>query len=163
MTVAYRTVLHRFYRSSKRHALGRASTLRMQDGAPVDVLVEDVSASGCRLSGTPDLRPHEAILIGLAGLGSRPARIVWMQEGEAGCRFDMPLSDGELARAQQAGVVVTAMFDRVQDAMPDRALVSTDARASGEPRVRLAIICLAAVMSWALVAAILLIGWRLAA
>jgi hypothetical protein len=47
--------------------------------------------------------------------------------------------------------------------MPDRALVSTDARASGEPRVRLAIICLAAVMSWALVAAILLIGWRLAA
>jgi hypothetical protein len=127
----------------------------------MDVLVEDVSATGCRLSGVRDLGLHEAVLIGLAGLGARPARVVWAQDGQAGCHFDVPLSAAELERAQEAGVVVRSLFPLTMS--PGK---PTDMNLAGEPgaptpRARLIVICLAAMASWLILGAVALVLWRL--
>lgn len=165
MTAPYRTVLHRFYRSFKRHAMNRVSTLRGDDGTPIDVMLEDVSASGCRISGSPALVPHEAVMIGLAGLGARPARIVWSQDGRAGCRFDIALSAAEFERTQEGGTVITGAFPLTVAPTRPAALALTQ-EAGAEPRLqsrtRLAIICLAALTSWGMMAVALMIGWRIA-
>lgn len=169
MTGSYRTQLHRFYRAARRQELGRPSTLRADDGAPVDVLLEDVSTSGCRISGVPELAQGEAILIGLAGVGARLARVIWTEENRAGCHFDAPLSAEEFARTQQAGTVVSGAFSVRAPAGPAPASPEPDLapalaiEPSLPPRTRLTAILLAALLSWCLVAALILIGMRLAA
>jgi hypothetical protein len=119
-------------------------------------LVEDVSATGCRLSGAPELGAHETVLIGLAGLGARPARVVWAQDGQAGCHFDAPLSAAELERTQQAGVVVvTGLFPQRQAAAAEPGPEDASTLPSG---IRLAIIGVAALSSWALLALAVFVG-----
>lgn len=153
MTAPYRTILHRFYRSANRHDVQRASTLRSGDGTPVDVLLEDVSTSGCRISGAPDLRPGEAILIGLAGVGARPAHIVWAGEGEAGCAFDQPLGAEELDKVQRAQTVITGDF-------PAAPVIAEGREPRLRFRARLGVIALAIVLTWSVVAGLALAAWR---
>lgn len=110
MKPPYRPRLHRFYRAASRLALRRASTLRTADGAPRDVWLEDVSLTGCSLSGVPPLVPGASVLVGLSGVGARGGRVVWVQDGRAGCLFDLPLSPAEFDLAKQAGIIVRANF-----------------------------------------------------
>lgn len=161
MTAPYRTQLHRFYRAARRQELHRVSTLRAEDGAPIDVLLEDVSTSGCRISGVPDLAQGEAILIGLAGVGARLARIIWIEDNRTGCHFDAPLSAEEFATTQQAGTVISGAFP----VKVEPALITASSDLAIEPPmprvIDLKVILLAALLSWCLVAAIVAIGWRL--
>ncbi|BBD98569.1 PilZ domain-containing protein [Sphingobium amiense] len=145
MNAPYHTVLHRFHRSSERLDVSRASTLRLDDGDPLDVLLEDVAVGGCRISGVRDLAPQEAIMIGLAGVGSRPARVVWSQGGQAGCEFDQALTFRELEETQAAGNVVTGNFAtfRVQ---AEAALFAEQPKLSR--RARLAVLAVAVIASW---------------
>lgn len=110
MKPPYRPRLHRFYRAASRLALRRASTLRTADGAPADVWLEDVSLTGCSLSGVPPLAPGASVLVGLAGVGARAGRVIWVRDGRAGCLFDLPLSAAEFDLAKQAGIIVRANF-----------------------------------------------------
>ncbi|QGP77687.1 PilZ domain-containing protein [Sphingobium sp. CAP-1] len=158
MTGSYRTRLHRFYRAARRQQLQRVSTLRADDGAPVDVLLEDVSMSGCRISGAVDLTPGEAIWIGLAGVGTRAARIIWAESGRAGCHFIDPLSAAEFDQTHQASSVVATLFP----ARPAPAFIAP-AEPEDAPRpsrAGLKPMLLAALFCGGLVA--VLIGWRIA-
>lgn len=110
MKPPYRPRLHRFYRAASRLALRRASTLRTADGAPVDVWLEDVSLTGCSLSGVPSLVPGASVMVGLSGVGARAGRVIWARDGRAGCLFDVPLSAAEFDLAKQAGIIVRANF-----------------------------------------------------
>lgn len=145
MNAPYHTVLHRFHRSSERHDVSRASTLRLDDGDPIDVLLEDVAVGGCRISGVQGLNPQEAILIGLAGVGSRSARIVWAQGGQAGCEFDQALTYSELEETQAAGNVITGNFATFRVKAEHASLVE-------EPKLsrpaRLVVLAVAVIASW---------------
>lgn len=145
MNAPYHTILHRFHRSSERHDVSRASTLRLDDGDPIDVLLEDVAVGGCRISGVQGLNPQEAILIGLAGVGSRPAQVVWAQGGQAGCEFDQALTYTELEETQAAGNVITGNFAAYRVKAQGEALVE-------EPKLsrpaRLVVLAVAVIASW---------------
>ena len=145
MNAPYHTVLHRFHRSSERHDVSRASTLRLDGGEPLDVLLEDVAVGGCRISGVGDLAPQEVIMIGLAGVGSRAARVVWSQGGQAGCEFDQALTYRELEETQAAGNVVTGNFATFK-VQAQNAHLTEDPKFS--PRARLAVLAVAVVASW---------------
>ncbi|MDO7833840.1 PilZ domain-containing protein [Sphingobium sp. HBC34] len=155
MTGPYRTQLHRFYRAARRQDVHRPSTLRADDGVPVDVLLEDVSITGCRIAGVPDMARGEAILIGLAGVGARLARVIWIEESRAGCHFDAPLSAEEFARTQQAGTVVSGAF-------PARTIQPAVAKAppapATEPRMSAHIRMKAILLATLLLAMLILIG-----
>jgi hypothetical protein len=145
MNASYHTVLHRFHRTSERLDVSRASTLRIDDGEALDVLLEDVAVGGCRISGVRDLAPQEAIMIGLAGVGSRSARVVWSQGGQAGCEFDQALTYRELEETQAAANVVTGNFATFK--------VQAEIASFAEPPklsrpARLAVLAAAVVVSW---------------
>ncbi|EGD58445.1 hypothetical protein Y88_0500 [Novosphingobium nitrogenifigens DSM 19370] len=63
----------------------RRSTVRMV-GATLDL-----SCDGARLSTPERLRVGETLWITLPGLPPRQASVVWVDNFEAGCRFEQPL------------------------------------------------------------------------
>jgi len=96
-------------RSAERHDLAADATLRGADHVPVDVLVVDLSQTGC-LFVTAEPLPMEAIVtIGIAGVGLREAHIVRNQDIRFGCTFLTPLTSAELAAGLAASETV-ALF-----------------------------------------------------
>lgn len=84
-------------RSAERHDLGADATVRGPDRVPIDVLVADLSLTGCLFVSTEPLKIDGIITIGIAGVGLREARIVRNQDVRFGCTFLVPLSEAELA------------------------------------------------------------------
>lgn len=84
-------------RSAERHDLGADATVRGPDRVPIDVLVADLSRTGCLFVSTEPLHVDGVITIGIAGVGLREARIVRNQDVRFGCTFLIPLTDAELA------------------------------------------------------------------
>jgi len=84
-------------RSAERHDLGADATVRGPDRVPIDVLVADLSRTGCLFVSTEPLQIDGIITIGIAGVGLREARIVRNQDVRFGCTFLVPLSEAELA------------------------------------------------------------------
>lgn len=124
MAASHRTSLHRFYRTAPRRWLGRPSTLRGQDGTPTDVQIDDLSTKGCRLTTAPGLALHDHIHIGLPGIGSRAAQIMWLGDGVAGCQFAVPLTAQDVERVQETRSIVARIFNiapPVDGAAPTRA------------------------------------------
>ncbi|RYY24281.1 MAG: PilZ domain-containing protein [Sphingomonadales bacterium] len=75
------------------------STLRVPDGNPIDVTVEDFSQTGFRFTAAVDLPIGTLVSLGLSGAGSRAARIVRQNRNSYGCTFMVALSDADIARA----------------------------------------------------------------
>lgn len=71
--------------------------MRGPDHVPVDVLVADLSQTGCLFVTTEPLAIDAIITIGIAGVGLREAHIVRNQDVRFGCTFLTPLTDAELA------------------------------------------------------------------
>jgi hypothetical protein len=153
--------LYRLDRTSERLPIGRASTLRGPDGDPIDVRIEDLSTTGCRLSTPISVEADEEIMIGLPGVGMRAARVIWQQEGEAGCAFTAPLAYAEVQATRTSETLMHVDFQPLPvpsialDAPLDREIIS--------PRMRLAVILVAAITAWALIAALASGGYFLAA
>jgi hypothetical protein len=94
--------LYRDSRWAERHPVELDATLRDPDWSPVDVMVEDLSESGFRVTTANDMPVGAEIGLGLAGIGMRQARVVRRAESLYGCEFLAPLSHAEL-RAALAG------------------------------------------------------------
>jgi len=75
------------------------STLRVPDGKPIDVTVEDFSRTGFRFTTNLDLPLGTLVSLGLSGAGSRAARIVRRRGNGYGCAFMVALSEEDIARA----------------------------------------------------------------
>ncbi|WP_066800051.1 PilZ domain-containing protein [Sphingomonas soli] len=75
------------------------STLRVPDGKPIDVTVEDFSRTGFRFISEADLPIGTLVSLGLSGAGSRAARIVRRRDNVYGCAFMVALSADDMARA----------------------------------------------------------------
>lgn len=86
-------------RFASRGELGRPGTIRMQDSAPLTILVRDLTRDGCRIATDAELPAGIDVQIGLAHVGLTSGRIVWRSETDYGCRFDAPLAPGMVTAA----------------------------------------------------------------
>lgn len=89
-------------RGSKRFRVAFDATLRDPLHAPLDVVVEDLSASGFRVLTSADLAVRVEIGLGLAGIGMHRARVVRREKGVYGCEFVTPLTSNDLRIALSA-------------------------------------------------------------
>jgi hypothetical protein len=89
-------------REAERHRVEFDATLRDPAFVPLDVVVEDLSTGGFRIVTSTTLPLAAEIGLGLAGIGTHRARIVWRSEGVYGCEFLTPLKDDELRTALSA-------------------------------------------------------------
>ena len=80
-------------RSRDRLAVDRRAVLRLE-GRVEAILLEDLTAGGCRFLCDADLPLAAAISIGIAGVGHTPAHVVWRSGASYGCAFDRPLPAG---------------------------------------------------------------------
>jgi hypothetical protein len=86
-------------RTAERRATDAPSTMRADGGAPVDVVVLDISRSGIRIQTDADLGIGQEISIGLAGAGVTRAYVAWARRNEYGCAFERPMAPEEEAAA----------------------------------------------------------------
>lgn len=169
---AYATTFYRVGRDSDRFALQRPSTARLEDGAPRDVAMEDVSQTGCRISGAPDLAAGDMIRIGLAGIGAQAAEVIWADDGMTGCRFDQPLSLADLEKTRSAQTLVEGMFPTFTPApLPSVASPAEELQIEVEQpraprlrfRARMVVLFAAALGAWGIFGAVGYLAWRLLA
>lgn len=132
-------------RFAERGELGRPGTVRMDDSAPLAVLVRDLTRDGCRIATDAELPPGVGVHIGLAHVGLTAGRIVWRSETDYGCRFDVPLAPGMVTAA--LGPSNIALFPEIAD-------VRLQGSTKLGPRTNLAIICALAAGTWAVAIAI---------
>lgn len=130
-------------RTVNRTVAERASTVRQDDGIPVDMIIDDLSYGGCRMSGDIGLYAGDRITIGLPGIGVRSAQVVWAKDGSTGLTFDVPLSREDIMVTRQVDTLIDGRFtitdSRAETADEDEIL---------SPRRRLGIIVAAAVCTW---------------
>ncbi|KEQ49359.1 PilZ domain-containing protein [Sphingobium chlorophenolicum] len=96
-------------RVSNRQKLLRPSTLRLRE-RPFDVVIDDLSDEGCRISAPVALAAGQAVSLGLPGVGTCTARVIWSDGKTAGCQFDQPLLAGQIEKIRLAHTVVAASF-----------------------------------------------------
>lgn len=103
-------------RYSQRRAVGAEATLRTGRAIPHDVVVQDLSVSGCRFASADMFSDGARISIGIAGLGVHQARIVRREGRLHGCEFVQPLTPAQVMIAGQAQTVHRTAFVTVDAA-----------------------------------------------
>ncbi|PVX31061.1 PilZ domain-containing protein [Sphingomonas pokkalii] len=148
-------------RWTERHQVELEATLRDSAWAPLDVVIEDVSPGGFRVVAGAQMAVGDKIALGVAGLGTREARVVWGDEGIYGCEFIVPLSKEDLHTAVSAPAASPIAFPKTP--LPTPQATGVDAgtnRAMDEDRLpiraRVAAIVVSAFLAWVFVFAI---GW----
>lgn len=133
-------------RSAERHDLAADATVRGADRVPIDVLVADLSRTGCLFVSTEPLAVDTIITIGIAGVGLREARIVRNQDVRFGCTFLLPLTEAELAAGLAESETVALFPTDARHGTPDAPLPAV----TKLPRhLRLAVFTGLALASWA--------------
>ncbi|MEZ0497953.1 PilZ domain-containing protein [Sphingomonas sp. IW22] len=104
-------------RGGARMGIDRETTLRV-DAVPMDAQVENLSPMGFAIVTDAILEVGREVCIGLPGVGSRPARVVWIGKGQVGCAFDRPLRPNELALAFRGDVVARPLVEMWENRLP---------------------------------------------
>jgi hypothetical protein len=139
-------------RGSKRFRVEFDATLRDPLHAPLDVVVEDLSASGFRVLTPADLAVGVEIGLGLAGIGTHRARVVRHENGAYGCEFVTPLTSAALDIALSAPSSAPVALPRMGPWGPVRGNTNLDESPVKKlPRpVRLLVIVAGAIACWIL-------------
>jgi len=109
----FKPIQARIWNSNRWHertSVQRRTTLRDEGGTASDVILEDLSLTGFRMSSTDTVVPGQSILVGLEGVGVRAAKVVWSKDDAAGCEFDNPISRSEMDATMNASVVIANAF-----------------------------------------------------
>lgn len=70
-------------------------------GAPIDITLSDVSTGGCRFPAEAGkLKPGSPIQIYVGGSGPHRASVRWLENGEIGVSFMMPLEQDFIDKIQ---------------------------------------------------------------
>lgn len=104
-------------RARDRLAVDRRAVLRF-GGTVEQIVLEDMTAGGCRFFCEADLPLAAAVSIGIAGVGHTPARLAWRSGASYGCAFDRPLPAGAVtseAPDNVARIAQAAPFGRFED------------------------------------------------
>ncbi|MFS0773306.1 PilZ domain-containing protein [Sphingomonas sp. 1P08PE] len=98
-------------RASDRQPVNLDGTLRKQDDhRPLDVMIEDLSSTGFRMSCGEPLALDATVSIGIAGLGRHTARVVRSAAPYYGCRFVSPVDIAGIDTAAPVANIVAADF-----------------------------------------------------
>lgn len=102
-------------RGSERYAVGLNATLRDRITRPHDVMIEDLSLTGFRLSGGPALEVGAQASIGFAGIGVHQAQVMRRDGSGYGCEFVTPITREMLVHALDVGPVAPIAFPTSSD------------------------------------------------
>ncbi|WP_010543516.1 PilZ domain-containing protein [Sphingomonas elodea] len=155
--------LYQDARWAERHPVELEATLRDSDWSPVDVTIEDLSHGGFRVVAGASLSVGDMIALGIAGIGTREAKVVWGTAGIYGCEFAAALSNEELRTAVSGPVATPIIFPKTPLPTPPQSPPVVEgwtapADEKFSMRTRLAIITGSAVIAWMLVFGL---GWGL--
>jgi hypothetical protein len=100
-------------RSLDRRDVEIDATIRDQFSRPVDVTVTNLSRAGFAVEAEIELTVDAELGIGIAGIGIRPATVIWRAGQLYGCRFTRALTPSDFERALVAENVVTAAFNQI--------------------------------------------------
>lgn len=104
-------------RAADRQTVNLDGTLRQEDDCrPVDVTIDDLSATGFRMTCAERLPVNAMVSVGIAGLGRHSARVVRSSGEQYGCRFLVPL-DVQGRVVAPADTIVAADFRRADGGM----------------------------------------------
>lgn len=95
---------------SDRVPIDRPGTLRDQARRPIDVVVENLSATGCLFLLDQALELGALVSIGIPGIGVRHARISRVEQPQYACAFLAPVGPSEIAAARSAETIVARAF-----------------------------------------------------
>ncbi|WP_445192446.1 PilZ domain-containing protein [Sphingomonas sp. Tas61C01] len=144
--------LYRDERTADRQPVSLDATLRKPDQRPVDILIEDLSAGGFRMTTIEALSLGDAISVGISGIGRREARVVRRSGSSYGCEFDAAVAVAEIERAQTVETIVHADFGTVPAGIAgDPALDPFEQRIR---RLRGPILAVATVAPWVAIGAV---------
>jgi len=150
MQAAIYGTLYTRARTSERLMLGRSSTLRTADGAPIDVVIEDLSVTGCRIRTSLQMHKGEEVVIGLPGVGTRRGHVAWSDGTEIGCEFEAPLTAAQVHETRTTETLIEGQFATLS--IPVVAAPANNEGNRFSPRFRLVSIVAAAIFAWLLVA-----------
>lgn len=97
-------------RRADRETLDVAGTLRHVRNVPIDVIVEDLSATGFRMRTQATLNLQEKVTIGIPGIGQRAAYVVRHTAEGFGCEFVEAIDPRLVTIPSTAQSVVEADF-----------------------------------------------------
>lgn len=151
-STSIRALMWETRRSSERLPVERVSTLR-SGNAPSDVMIDNMSLTGFRMSGVHGLHEGDLIRVGLAGVGVRDATVIWLGEAIAGCSFAIPITPAEFECTISANTVIEAKFS-ADPAVPEQVKEKggNDEVKSGKQGLRA--FFSAIILSWAAVVAL---------
>lgn len=145
-------------RSSERFDVGVDATLRGVDMLPIDVLVVNLSSTGCAIETPARLEKGAAVRLGLGQAGICEAKIVRRQGKIYGCEFVSPMSQADVAKALSADTVVMTDFGTRRLAGGSVGVDLPEPYVDKLPlTVRIAIMVLASVTIWVMI--VLTLGW----
>jgi hypothetical protein len=128
----------------------RAATLRDASGEPLDVIVDNLSISGCLITTDLALVEGDPISIGIPGVGARDAWISRVDAPRYGCAFARPISDAEVSAARSANSLVDGIFQSPPVSGSD-VQHAPDQEWRLRSRTKVAIIVGASALLWALI------------
>ncbi|WP_162236177.1 MULTISPECIES: PilZ domain-containing protein [unclassified Sphingomonas] len=102
-------------RDDDRVSVGRACVLRAAGRPPVHSALLDLTRHGCRIRTGHPLGVGESVLLGLAGVGTVEATVMWGEGTQYGCEFIGTLPSGAVSDATRGNVV---SFDVAPAAQP---------------------------------------------
>lgn len=100
--MALRATLHEDGRAAERHPLEADATLRTPEQAPADILIVNLSATGCLFVCATPIETGVDVTIGIAGLGRRAVRIRRREDTRYGAEFVAPLDAADIAAVLDA-------------------------------------------------------------
>lgn len=96
-------------RAGSRDLVSLDGHCRVGEGEEEAVAVLDLDRRGCRVRGIGvAVTKADPIAVRLGAVGPVPARLRWMKRGLAGLKFDEPLTEVQLAEAEEAGAAPPA-------------------------------------------------------
>jgi hypothetical protein len=80
-------------RAERRLAWIKRGMVRRQGGVSTEVVLRDLSETGCCMSTNLSCEVGESFHLFLQGMPPILAKVIWIKVGEVGCRFEQSLQD----------------------------------------------------------------------
>ncbi|MEC3912825.1 PilZ domain-containing protein [Sphingobium sp. CR2-8] len=133
-------------RANDRAGMARPSTMRGNEQIPIDIIIEDLSCGGCRVSGDLGLAVDDRVTIGLPGIGACAAQVVWSGGGGTGLEFDRGLTGHDIDIARETDTLVDGHFGLVIRDTPEP--LHDGEREILSVRRRVGVIAASAICAW---------------
>ena len=100
---------------AERTAVDRPGTLRERARFVTDIVVEDLSRTGCRICTDADMSVGTLISIGIPGVGMQAARVVRSEGNVHGCSFLLPITEADVLKSQTVVTVENLAFPTLRE------------------------------------------------